>query len=249
MSSVILAAKHLHYSKIIHNSENKIKSTWKIIEEEKGRTKNKSDIQCIKINDTIIYNQEEIAMTFSNYFLSIADSINNKNKRYGNNTNQGKYLTNPLKKDMCKIKWKYVTTHEIEKIIRSLKAKNSHGFDEISNKIIKVSSRFIISPLTYICNEILKTGTFPDRLKYAIVKPIFKKGKKSDIANYRPILLLTSFAKIIEKIIYNRLLLHLDSNNILAPEQFGFRSNSSTEQAAYIMINHILTALNDKLLV
>ena len=45
------------------------------------------------------------------------------------------------------------------------------------------------------------------------------------------------------------MLLHLDSNNILAPEQFGFRSNSSTEQAAYIMINHILTALNDKLLV
>ena len=106
MSSVILAAKHLHYSKIIHNSENKIKSTWKIIEEEKGRTKNKSDIQCIKINDTIIYNQEEIAMTFNNYFLSIADSINNKNKRYGNNTDQGKYLTNPLKQDMCKIKWK-----------------------------------------------------------------------------------------------------------------------------------------------
>ena len=60
---------------------------------------------------------------------------------------------------MCKIKWKYVTTHELEKIIRSLEAKNSHGFDEISNKIIKVSSRFIISPLTYICNEILKTGT------------------------------------------------------------------------------------------
>jgi len=55
-----------------------------------------------------------------------------------------------------------------------------------------------MSPLTYICNAVLSTGVFPDRLKYAIVKPIFKKGNKQEISNYRPISLLTSFSKIIE---------------------------------------------------
>jgi hypothetical protein len=95
--------------------------------------------------------------------------------------------------------WKYVTTHEIEKTIRALKTKNVYGFDEISNKTIKLSCSYITSPLTHICNEILKTGIFPDRLKYAIVRPIYKKGNKQDPANYRPISLLTSFAKIIEK--------------------------------------------------
>jgi hypothetical protein len=63
-----------------------------------------------------------------------------------------------------------------------------------------------LSPLTYICNAILNTGTFPDRLKYAIIKPIFKKGDDQDITNYRPIALLTSFSKVIEKLIYARFL-------------------------------------------
>jgi len=103
--------------------------------------------------------------------------------------------------------------------------------------------------LTYICNEIPKAGIFPDRLKHALVKPIFKKGNKHDTSNYRPISLLTSFSKIIEKLMFNRLVSHLDKNKVFAKEQFGFRSQFSTDQAAYIMINGMLTALNDKLMV
>jgi hypothetical protein len=147
------------------------------------------------------------------------------------------------------MEWKYATTYELEKIIKSLKSKNSYGYEEISNKIMKLSASFIISPLTYICNEILKTGIFPDRLKYAIVRPIYKKDDKHETSNYRPISLLTSFSKIIEKLIYNRLLLHLDKNNMLAKEQFGFRPHASTEQASYTMINGILTELNDNQMV
>jgi hypothetical protein len=49
------------------------------------------------------------------------------------------------------------------------------GYDEISTRVLKLSTPYIISALTYICNSILNTGTFPDRLKYANVKPIFKK--------------------------------------------------------------------------
>jgi len=145
--------------------------------------------------------------------------------------------------------WKYATTCEVEKIIKSLNAKKSHGYDGIPNKILKLISPVIISPLKYICNEVLKTGVFPDRLKYAIVKPIFKKGNKHETSNYRPISLLTSFSKIIEKRVFNRLFLHFDINNILAKEQFGFGPHLSTEQVAYIMIHCILTALYDKLIV
>ena len=81
-----------------------------------------------------------------------------------------------------KIDWKYVSTYEIRNIIKSLKPKNTYGYDEILNRIIKLSSPYIISPLTYICNAALNSGVFPDRLKYAIVKPIHKKGSKQDIS-------------------------------------------------------------------
>jgi hypothetical protein len=65
-----------------------------------------------------------------------------------------------IKKPENKMEWKYSTTYELEKTIRSLKTKNSYGYEEISNKIIKLSAPFIISPLTYICNEILKQVYF-----------------------------------------------------------------------------------------
>jgi hypothetical protein len=78
------------------------------------------------------------------------------------------------------------------------------------------------------------------------VKPLYKKGDKTEFSKYRPISLLTSFSKIIEKIIYERLYCHLNSNNILVNEQFGFREKLSTEMATYTLLNNILSSLNKK---
>jgi hypothetical protein len=77
------------------------------------------------------------------------------------------------------MKWQYASTQEIAKIIKTLKAKYSSGYDKISNKILKLSLPFVISPVTYICNAILNTGVFPDRLKFAVVRPLLKKGENS----------------------------------------------------------------------
>ena len=92
----------------------------------------------------------------------------------------------------------------------------------------------------------LATGSFPDRLKYSEIKPIYKKGDKTKIVNYRPISLLPVFSKIFEKVLYKRLYNHLSLNNILAKEQFGFRCNISTEMAIYTLINNVLSSLNTK---
>ena len=98
------------------------------------------------------------------------------------------------------MQWQYTSTHEIRKIINCLKSKNTSGYEGISTRILKLSTPYVVSPITYICNLILNTGIFPDRLQYAIVKPIFeRKGNRQDMTNYRPISLLTSFSKIIEK--------------------------------------------------
>ena len=123
----------------------------------------------------IISNQEVIANTFNNYFLSVADQLKNENIGYDKKKKPTHYLRNHLIKSTNNMKWKYVTTYELEKIIKSLNSKNSHGYEGISIKIIKLITSYIISPLTNICNKILKMGIFPDRLKYAIVRPIFKK--------------------------------------------------------------------------
>jgi Notch-like protein len=155
------------------------------------------------------------------------------------------YLLQIFKNSFPNIKCNYTLTKEIENIIKSLKPTNSHGCDEMSAKILKASSHFISSPLTYICNKSLATGIFSSRLKYSIIKPIFKKGDKNPMSEYRPMSLLTSFSKIFEKVMYVRLYQHLIDNNILVNERFEFTANSSTDMATYKLLN----ALNNKLMV
>jgi Notch-like protein len=98
--------------------------------------------------------------------------------------------------------------------------KNSHGYDKILTEILKISTPYILSLLTYICNRVLSAEVFPSRLKYWEIKPLFKKVDKMSMYNYRPISLLTSFSKIIAKIIYKRLYHHININNILVKEQW-----------------------------
>jgi hypothetical protein len=95
----------------------------------------------------------------------------------------------------------------------------------------------------------MSSGIFPTWLKLSQVAPIFKKGDKDKLTNYRPISLLTSFSKIFEKVIYKRLDDHMTSNKILAKEQYGFRNNTTTEKAIYQLSNNILKALDNKYLV
>ena len=73
---------------------------------------------------------------------------------------------------------KPTTTTEIENVIKTLKPKNSCGYDEISTKLLKITAHFISSPLNYICNEVIPEGIFPDRFKFSIIRPLYKKCNK-----------------------------------------------------------------------
>ena len=86
-------------------------------------------------------------------------------------------------------------------------------------------------------------------MKYATVKPLFKEGDKSKLSNYRPISILSSFSKVLEKVMHNQLQEHLNKHGILAEEQFGFKSDSTTNKAIYKFINESLNALNSKFIV
>ena len=100
LSKVILNAKEVHYNKIIHGSKNKMKSTWKIINEEKGKTNSSIDIQSLIINNNVIMNQNKIANIFNNSFISIANTVNSDNNKHVNKsmTNTINYLTNNFRR-------------------------------------------------------------------------------------------------------------------------------------------------------
>jgi Notch-like protein len=171
-----------------------------------------------------------IAKSFNTYFLLIAGSVNNHKNNHEDLNNSIKYLTSNSSRPFPNIIWQYTSTTEIEQIIKSIRTKNSYGSDEVSFMILKLSTQFIISPLTYVCNKPRSTGLFPDMLKNAIVKPIFINGNKYGISNYRPVSLLTTFCKIFEKVIYTRIQTRLEKYSILVSEQYGFRGNTFTEK-------------------
>jgi len=79
------------------------------------------------------------------------------------------------------IECKCTTTEEIERIIKSVKTKNSYGYNQISTKILKISGPFISSPINYICNKMLLGGVFPDTLKYARIKPLHKNYDRCEV--------------------------------------------------------------------
>jgi hypothetical protein len=204
------------------------------------------------VNGTVTCNPQIIADAMNQYFLSIGNNIVNgmSNINYNITINCPlDYLLHTFVKPFPVVKYNNIMTHEIEKIIKSLKLSNSCSYDEISVKILKLSCSYICSPLTKLCNVTLSTGIFPDYLKYSEIKPFYKSGNKDRMDSYKPVSILPSLSKIFEKLILHRLIQHFNDHHIVANEQFGFRQNYSTDKAIFHLLNQILNALNTKKIV
>ena len=103
------------------------------------------------------------------------------------------------------------------------------------------------STVTYIYNWSFSSGTVPNKLKIAQVIPIYKKGSTIDLSNYRPISLLSIFSKLLEILMYTRLINFFEKNDVLFHGQFGFRANHSTSQALILITDKIQKAIEEKL--
>jgi len=187
---------------------------------------------------------EQAAEAFNNYFLNITEILNIHSTKDNN-------LISLLKKyypsEFPPMQAVPITDGEIRSIISSLKSKNPSGYDGISTKILKLCGNQITKPLAFIFNKSLTMYVFPERLKYAVVIPLYKKGAVSSMANYRQISLLPVFSKVFQKSMYYRLNQHLQANSILATEQYGFRKGLSTEHATFSLTENILMAWNKKI--
>jgi len=123
--------------------------------------------------------------------------------------------------------------------------KKSAGYDGLSMEIVKKCYPELIDPLVDLVNCSLGEGVFPDGAKLAIVKPLFKKDDAGLPQNYRPISLLPSISKIIEKVVCNSLVDYLSINGILFANQFGYQRKKSTKLALVNFVNKCIDALDE----
>ena len=110
--------------------------------------------------------------------------------------------------------------------------------------VIKESILLVSKPLTHILNLSNQHGIVPDEMKIARMIPILKSDDQSLFTNYRPILVLPSFSKFFERVIYDRLMQYLMHFNILCSNQYGFRKNPSTALALINWHDKISTAFD-----
>ena len=135
------------------------------------------------------------------------------------------------------------TIDEIRKLITELPSKRSSGPDNISNVLLKELAPILSEPLSIIVNQSMQTGIFPDIMKLAEVVPLYKGKSRENETNYRPISLLTTMSKVMEKVVYQRVYQFLTNTGQICETQYGFCSNHSCEHAIAQVIGNILKNL------
>lgn len=140
------------------------------------------------------------------------------------------------------------TEDEIEQIINKLKPSNAIDIYGMSNNFLKIHRDELTKILNVLINKHMFNGDFPDALKFAVVKPIYKKkGSKLDKDNYRPISILPIVSKIYESVIYRRIYTHCKNNKYFNEEQFGYQEKSNPETAMIHTLNDIYKKIDSKL--
>ena len=243
LTNVLRLAKKQYYSTQFQLNKNNIKNTWKIINSTLNKSSKSQKITKIKSNtNAVIEDPQTIADTFNTYFSQIgqklAEKIPTTNKNFHN------FLTDQNPHSMFFVP---TTREEITDIVNNLKLKKSSGHDGIDNCLLKSIILSIVNPLVHIFNLSLTTGYVPTNTKIAKVIPIFKKGDALETNNYRPISLLPSFSKVLERIVFIRVTAFLNMNNIINDSQFGFRAKHNTTHALLTCIGNISHAIDQRL--
>ena len=130
-----------------------------------------------------------------------------------------------------------VSLPTVEDILKNIEPSEVAGIDNLNGKFLRDTTKVVALPITLLCNLSIKYSSFPSACKIAKLKPIFKKGSKTDMQNYRPISLLPLISKILEKVIHDQTQAYLYKFDILYKYQSGFRKNHS--------INNCLAYLSD----
>ena len=216
-----------------------LKKTWDIINSSiKKKNTNQKVVLCD--NETLV-NTDDIPNTFIDYLTNVPKQLISELPNNNNNVNM--YLKNRQRNTF--FLYYHIQSKDIEDAIGNLK-NNGCGLFNFSTTVLDNVKSDISSTLSNIFNLCSDQGYFPDELKTGCITPIFKKGDKTSVSNYRPVCSLSPFSKIFERIIYTRMLNFIDKYNIFSKTQFGFRKNLSTESALLNFTDYVQNGLTLK---
>ena len=235
--------KKAYYKKYFSENKGNLQKIWKGIKEIINiKTEIFDYPTCLQVDDVNITEPSLISNSFNDYFTSIADKILEKRKYNGTNSFRD-FLSNRLLESFV---FNDCSENEIESIISSLDQHKSSGPHSIPTHILHLLKNQISIPLNKIFNLSFSTGKHPDILKISKTIPIYKKGSRLLVCNYRPISLLSNLNKILEKLVHARVYKFLEDTQCIYLLQFGFRKKHSTNHALTDITETIRQALDNK---
>jgi hypothetical protein len=237
----VRAAKKLYFSNKLKQNAKNPKKTWQTLNEILDKGSSTETVEKIYINGVVETDPKRIATQFNIFFTSAGQAISDSVLPVA--TKPEDFIN--YNREIPSLSLTNTTPAHLKKIIRSLASKFSCDVNGISTKMIKFIGDEICLPLSHIFNLSLESGIFPKCFKQCRVIPIFKSGNRLECDNYRPISLLSSISKILEKIVAEKLIYHLLSNDLLYNFQFGFLPKRTTEQNLLHIVNYVSEALNE----
>ena len=239
------AAKKSYFGSELHNCKNDIRKTWDIMKSLLLKKTAKHTIQMLEASDgTVVHDPKLIAKHFGDYFSTVATTVVDNLNILPDSSSFNEFLHDRVVDSI--FLQPTVPTEVFILINNALVNKKACGPDNISPYFIKVAAAIVSEPLSEFVNYSFAFGIYPDILKLAKVVPVFKSGNKRVVTNYRPISLLSSFSKIFEKLLYQRLDIFTRKHSIFSPFQCGFRAEHSKKHAVTDVITMAYDNINDK---
>ena len=244
LRKIIRNTKRKYYHDKCNEFKSETKKLWGLINEISGKKSDKSTlIEYLSMGDIKEYGAKQISNILARYFSKVGKNF--AGKIPNPTTSISEYLKR-LQSNKASIFLNPTDVWEIKKIVAKLLTKRSSGHDNISNILLKEIIENIAHVLCIIFNKSLEQGKFPSTMKLPEVVPLYKGKEHFLETNYRPISLLTTISKVLEKIVYQRIYSFLQNTGQLYNNQYGFRESHSCEHAIGQVINGIVKGLENR---
>ncbi|CAB3230894.1 unnamed protein product [Arctia plantaginis] len=240
VNKVIEIKKNTYYLKQISSNFNNIKKVYSIVNQMLGRVTLSIDEAIMKAFDAQGLTPKIIADNFAhNFNITIKNIIPNCKLKLIHQNNLNKSLD-------TSILFKKATPNDVRKIIKTLNTRKAPGTDNITVADIKHIENYVAPTISDLINQSIRTGSYPNKLKEGCVRPLHKKGRKDEYGNYRPITILSSIDKIVEKYVCDQIHSFYRKHSVITPHQYGFQSGKSTTSLLSKFTDDINTHLNEK---
>ena len=202
LQQILRKTKENYYKNKCKEYKRNLSKLWKVINKITHKMNDKSSaIEYLRIDNIDYYETRIISEEFAKHFATVGNKYASKIKTPHHSFH---YYLKQIPHNLKTMYMTPTTKVEIEKLIDNLPNKTSKGHDDISNVLLKRIKHVISVPLEQIFNKSIEEGIFPEEMKKADVIPLFKSKEKFLVNNYRPISLLVTISKLLEKIVYSR---------------------------------------------